>query len=168
MKFLSGCLGYQKFWYHEYILIIRGSEILNTFLYCLWIKNLESSALFGGSEILNLLCFLGVRNSESSPVLFGGSEILNFLCCFGVRNCESPPVFLSGISWGIRHSDSTPVVFGRSEILNALLCFCRGWDLVMNFRLYSLGIKKYRILVLFLWATSRDKKLRKSFSCLNL
>ena len=35
MKFLSGCLGYQKFWFHNYIL--RGSEILKTFLYCIFV-----------------------------------------------------------------------------------------------------------------------------------
>ena len=132
MKFLSGCLGYQKFWYHEYILIIRGSEILNTFLYCLWIKNLESAALFGGSEILNLLCFFGVRNSESSPVLFGGSEILNFLCCFGVRNSESSPVLLGG-----------------SESVNPLQFFCRGFlgesDILIPL-LWCLGDQKFWML----------------------
>ena len=116
MKFLSGCLGYQKFWYHEYILIIRGSEILNSFLYCLWIKNLESSALFGGSEILNLLCFLG-------------SEILNpLLCCLGDQKFW--------ISY---------VVLG-SEILNPLLCYLEDqklWILSCVFVRDFLGNQKF-------------------------
>ena len=34
-KFLSGCLGYHKFWFHNYIL--RGSEILKTFPYCIFV-----------------------------------------------------------------------------------------------------------------------------------
>ena len=79
MKFLSGCLGYQKFWFHHYIL--RDSYILKTFLYCIFdwgIRNSESSSVCvcvfffvgcgGRSEILNLKCCLGVRNSEYSPL----------------------------------------------------------------------------------------------------
>ena len=185
-KFLSGCLGYQKYWTPSCIfggirnsespVLFGGSEFLNTFLCCLgdqkfWItcvvwgiRNSESPVLFGdqkfwilpcvvwggqkfwiscvfwGSEFLNpLLCPWGIRNSES-PVLLGGSEILNPLLC----------------SWGIRNSESSPVLFGGSEILNLWVFACVPWR------------SKVRIFVRFLWGTSRDKKFRKSFSCLNL
>ena len=86
---VSGCLGYQKFWFHNYILLgvpkywkpscivflFRGSEILYPLLCCLENqKFLILSCVVWGSEILNpLLCSWGMRNSESSSVLFGGS-----------------------------------------------------------------------------------------------
>ena len=108
IKFLSGCLGDQKFWLHNYTL--RGSEMLKTFLYCIFLYGIRNSVsspvLFGGSEILNLLCCLAIRSSESSPVLFGGSEILNLLSCLAIRS-----------------SESSPVLSGESEILNPLLCY---------------------------------------------
>ena len=93
IKFLSGCLGYQEFWFHNSN-ILRGSEILNTLLYCL--GNQKFWMLFcvlGGSEILNpLLCYLGdqkfwiscvvlgIRNSESSPVLLGDQKLWILSC----------------------------------------------------------------------------------------
>ena len=95
MKFLSGCLGYQKFWYHEYILIIRGS------IPSCWIP----SCIVCGSKILNLLRCLGDQNFWLSHV-FWGSEILNpLLCCLGAQKF-----------W------ISCVVLG-SEILNPLLCY---------------------------------------------
>ena len=121
---VSGCLGYQKFWFHNYIL--RGSEIY-------W-KPSCIAFFFRGSEILYpLLCCWGIRNSESSPVLFEGQkswilscvvwgwEILNpLLCClvdqkFWILSCV---VWGSEIlnpllcSWGMRNSESSPVLFG--------------------------------------------------------
>ena len=106
IKFLSGCLGYQEFWFHNSIFV--------------GVRNIEyPPVLFGESEILNaLLCSWGIRNSESSLVLFGGSEILNLLCCFGDQK-----FWISCVVWGIRNSESSPVLFGGSETLNPLLCF---------------------------------------------
>ena len=106
IKFLSGCLGYQEFWFHNSIF--------------LGVRNIEyPPVLFWESEILNaLLCSWGIRNSESSLVLFGGSEILNLLCCFGDQK-----FWISCVVWGIRNSESSPVLFGGSETLNPLLCF---------------------------------------------
>ena len=131
---VSGCLGYQKFWFHNNIL--RGSEIY-------W-KSSCIVFLFRGSEILYpLLCCWGIRNSESSPVLFEGqkswilscvvwgSEILNpLLCCL----VDQKFWILSCVVLGVRNSESSPVLFGDqkfwilscvvrgSEILNPLLC----------------------------------------------
>ena len=114
-------LGYQKFWYHEYILIIRGSEILNTFLYCLWdqkswifcvvwgIRNSESPVCFLGSEILNPpLCCLGDQKFWISCVVLG-SEILNPLLCY----LEDQKLWILSC------------VIGGSEIRIPLLC-CLG------------------------------------------
>ena len=98
IKFLSGCLGYQEFWFHNSIF--------------LGVRNIEyPPVLFGESEILNaLLCSWGIRNSESSLVLFGGSEILNLLCCFGDQK-----FWISCVVWGIRNSESSPVFWGDQK-----------------------------------------------------
>ena len=87
---VSGCLGYQKFWFHNFILLgvpkywkpscivflFRGSEILYPLLCCLGIQKFWIlSCVVWGSEILNpLLCCLGVRNSESSPLFLGDEK----------------------------------------------------------------------------------------------
>ena len=147
MKFLSGCLGYQKYWTPSCIIWgIRISEYFPVF----WgIRNSESPVLFGGSEILNHLCCLGIRNSESSPVLFGGSEILNLLCFLAIRISESSPVFLgdqklwiSCVAWGIRNSESSPVFLGNQKfwILSCVVGGVRNSEF-MSFRLCSLAIK---------------------------
>ena len=114
-KFLSGCLGYQKYWTPSCIF---------------WgIRNSESPVLFGGSEFLNtFLCCLGdqkfwitcvvwgIRNSES-PVLFGDQKFWILPCVvWGVRNSESP-VFLGDQNFWI-----LSCVLGGSETLN-LLCY---------------------------------------------
>ena len=145
-------LGDQKFWISSVVLGIRNSESSPVLLgnqkfwisCVVWgIRNSESSPVFWGDQKLWILsCVVwGIRNSESSPVsYFGGSEILNpLLCCLGIRNSESSPVLF----WGDQKFWISPLCcLGESEILNVLLCFCRGWELVMNFRLSSLGIKK--------------------------
>ena len=114
--------------------------------------------------LLLLLHRLMLINSPPPPKK---KKILNpLLACvvWGTRNCESSLVFL-----GIRNSESTRVLFGRSAILDALLFFCKGWHLLMNCRLCSLRIKKLESLPVFYGEpSSRDKKFRQSFSCLNL
>ena len=144
MKFLSGCLGYQKFWFHSYTL--RGSEMLKTFLYCIFVYGIRNSVssplLFGESEILTpLLCCLGDQKFWISCVVWQ-SEVLNpLLYCLGnqkfwILSCVGwggqKFWILSCVNWGIRNSES-PVLFGGqkfwilscvvwgSEILNPLL-----------------------------------------------
>ena len=140
-----------------------GSEILNP-LYCLGDQNFWILSCVLGDQKFWITCIVwGIRNSESSPVLFGGSEILNLLCFLAIRISESSPVFLgdqklwiSCVAWGIRNSESSPVLLGGSETLNLWVFACVPWR------------SKVRIFVRLLLGTSRDKKFRKSFSCLNL
>ena len=130
IKFLSGCLGDQKFWLHNYTL--RGSEMLKTFLYCIFlywdqkfwilscvvwgIRNSESPVLFGNQKFWILSCVVwGIRNSESPSVLFGGSEILNLLCCLGVVN-----PLLCWLGGGGKNSESSPALIGGSAPLCCL------------------------------------------------
>ena len=109
MKFLSGCLGYQKYWTpscniwgirnSESPVLFGGSEFLNTFL------------CFGGSEILNHLYCLGDQKFWITWVVWG-SEILNPpLCCLGGQKFwiyEFSPVFL-----GDQKLESSSVFYGE-------------------------------------------------------
>ena len=136
-EFLRGCLGYQKFCFHDCILggsliswVDGKSEILDPLLCYLgdhkfWLLSFvdwEGAGLccLGDQKFWLSSCVVwGVRNFDSSPVLFGGSEILTpLLCCLGGQKFW----ILSCVVWGIRHSQSSPVSFGGSEILNPLLC----------------------------------------------
>ena len=109
IKFLSGCLGYQEFWFHNSIFLGVQKYWIPSCI--VWeIRNSECSSVFLGDQKFWILsCVIwGIRNSES-PVLFWGSEILNpLLCYWGIRNSESSPVLF----WGIRSSKSSPVLFG--------------------------------------------------------
>ena len=142
IKFLSGCLGDQKFWLHNYTL--RGSEMLKTFLYCIFLYGIRNSVssplLFGESEILTpLLCCLGDQKFSISCVVWQ-SEVLNpLLCCLGDQKfwiswavwqsevlnpllcCLGNQKFwiLFCVIWGIRNSES-------SVLLNPLLCWLGG------------------------------------------
>ena len=142
IKFLSGCLGDQKFWLHNYTL--RGSEMLKTFLYCIFLYGIRNSVssplLFGESEILTpLLCCLGDQKFWISCVVWQ-SEVLNpLLCCLGDQKfwiswavwqsevlnpllcCLGNQKFwiLFCVIWGIRNSES-------SVLLNPLLCWLGG------------------------------------------
>ena len=113
IKFLSGCLGDQKFWLHNYTL--RGSEMLKTFLYCIFLYGIRNSVssplLFGESEILTpLLCCLGDQKFWISCVVWQ-SEVLNpLLCCLGNQKFW----ILFCVIWGIRNSESS-VLFGGPE-----------------------------------------------------
>ena len=122
IKFLSGCLGDQKFWLHNYTL--RGSEMLKTFLYCIFLYGIRNSVssplLFGESEILTpLLCCLGDQKFWISCVVWQ-SEVLNpLLCCLGDQK-----FWISWVVW-------------QSEVLNPLLC--------------CLGNQKFWILFCVIW-----------------
>ena len=122
IKFLSGCLGDQRFWLHNYTL--RGSEMLKTFLYCIFLYGIRNSVssplLFGESEILTpLLCCLGDQKFSISCVVWQ-SEVLNpLLCCLGDQKFW--------ISWAV----------WQSEVLNPLLC--------------CLGNQKFWILFCVIW-----------------
>ena len=126
-EFLRGCLGYQKFCFHDCILggsliswVDGKSEILDPLLCYLgdhkfWLLSFvdwEGAGLccLGDQKFWLSSCVVwGVRNFDSSPVLFGGSEILNpLLCCLGDQKF-----------WIL------PLLFGGSEILTPLLC-CLG------------------------------------------
>ena len=158
--------------------LFGGSEILNP-LCCLGDQNFWIlSCVLGGSEILNpLLCCLGGQKFWILSCVLGGSEILNpRLCClggqkfwiscvWGIRITKYSPVFLgdqkfwiSCVVWGIRNSESSPVLFRGQKF----------WIYMYEFSPVFLGHQKVRILARFLWGTSRDKKFRKSFNCLNL
>ena len=122
IKFLSGCLGDQKFWLHNYTL--RGSEMLKTFLHCIFLYGIRNSVssplLFGESEILTpLLCCLGDQKFWISCVVWQ-SEVLNpLLCCLGDQK-----FWISWVVW-------------QSEVLNPLLC--------------CLGNQKFWILFCVIW-----------------
>ena len=95
------------------------------------------------------------KNSESSPGM----------CCLGDQKLWIISRVLgdqkfwihSCVVWEISNSGCSPVFF------------CKGWHLLMNCRLCSLRIKKLESLPVFYGEpSSRDKKFRQSFSCLNL
>ena len=119
----------RKIWsFSQIVWVIRNFDTTSIFLWLgvlkYWIpscivcgiKNPESSALFGGSEIVNplLMCYLEDQKLWILSCVLGGSEILiPLLCCLGDQKF-----------WML-----------------SCMCSCRGWDLVMNFRLWSLGIE---------------------------